>query len=323
MIMSKDMDDLLEDDLGLDAINSPTDLPLYEGDIIEDDKIFDDELSKDTSILNDLLKAKGISGGKIIVLDENNEETEVDFYGLPKEEQLDILNSVEESTAKGDLSEEESLLISHLRENEISLEDYLGQYRESIIAELSGNTEVSYDIDAYDDEELYLLDLKTKYDLTDDELVKELERALEDKDLFTKKVTKLRTDYKQLEDTYKANQQQEAEAQQEVTYNKYVETMVDVAVKTPELYGIELEDAEKNEVLTYLLDVNSEGLSDFNKALKNPQKLYEAAWFLKYGKDAFDAIKNAYESEIAKLKKDIPKVVIKNNTTKTNSIHDL
>ena len=102
--------------------------------------------------------------------------------------------------------------------------------------------------------------------------------------------------------------------------------MVDVATKTSEFHGIELEDNEKNEVLSFILDLDENGTSNFYKTLNNPTKLYEAAWFLKYGKDAFNALAGAYEAEINKLKKDSkPRVVVKNKntSTNTNSIHDI
>ena len=84
---------------------------------------------------------------------------------------------------------------------------------------------------------------------------------------------------------------------------------------------------EKNEVLSFLLDQDENGASQFYKTLSDPNKLYEAAWFLRYGKESFDALKNAYESEIAKLKKqDKPTVVRKpkpGDTNKEKNIHDL
>jgi len=166
----------------------------------------------------------------------------------------------------------------YLRDNKITLQQYLEFYKEETLAGVAGEKEVSYDIDAYDDEELFLLDLKSRYDdLTDEELVKELEEELENKELFNKKVTKLRSDYKQLEDTYKEEQQKEFNAQAETRYNQFVEQMVDVAVKTPDLYGIELEDDEKNNVLSYLLELDETGNSNFYKALDDPNNLYKAA----------------------------------------------
>lgn len=316
----EDLDNVFEEDLGLDTPEVIEEDSLFK-DTIEEELIFE-EVKTNPSIIDDLLKAKGITDSKVIIIDENNVEQEVDFYSLSKEDQLEILNYKEESEKVTSLEQEEQDLIQYLRENNLTLEEYLDQYKDSLVAELGASSEVSYDIDAYDDEELYLLDLKTKFDLTDEELAVELEKALQDKELFTKKVTKLRADYKQLEDNYKEEQQNEINTQREVQYNQFVDTMVDVAVKTPDLYGIELEDEEKNTVLSALLELDENGTSAFYKALNDPNNLYKAAWFLTYGQQAFDAIKNAYETEISRLKSDKPKVVVKKESG-TKSIHDL
>lgn len=316
----EDLDNVFEEDLGLDTPEVIEEDSLFK-DTIEEELIFE-EVKTNPSIIDDLLKAKGITDSKVIIVDENNVEQEVDFYSLSKEDQLEILNYKEESEKVTSLEQEEQDLIQYLRENNLTLEEYLDQYKDSLVAELGASSEVSYDIDAYDDEELYLLDLKTKFDLTDEELAIELEKALQDKELFTKKVTKLRADYKQLEDNYKEEQQNEINTQREVQYNQFVDTMVDVAVKTPDLYGIELEDEEKNTVLSALLELDENGTSAFYKALNDPNNLYKAAWFLTYGQQAFDAIKNAYETEISRLKSDKPKVVVKKESG-TKSIHDL
>lgn len=316
----EDLDNVFEEDLGLDTPEVIEEDSLFK-DTIEEELIFE-EVKTNPSIIDDLLKAKGITDSKVIIVDENNVEQEVDFYSLSKEDQLEILNYKEESEKVTSLEQEEQDLIQYLRENNLTLEEYLDQYKDSLVAELGASSEVSYDIDAYDDEELYLLDLKTKFDLTDEELAIELEKALQDKELFTKKVTKLRADYKQLEDNYKEEQQNEINTQREVQYHQFVDTMVDVAVKTPDLYGIELEDEEKDTVLSALLELDENGTSAFYKALNDPNNLYKAAWFLTYGQQAFDAIKNAYETEISRLKSDKPKVVVKKESG-TKSIHDL
>ena len=286
-------------------------------DTSEEGSIFDEPLSEETifeepksdpTLLDEILKAKGITDSKIVIIDENNTEKEVDFYSLSKEEQLEILTGSQETV---ELQEDQQDFFNYLQDNNLTLQEYLEKYKEMVLAEVANTQDPSYDIDAYDDEELFLLDLKTKYDLTDEELTKELEKALEDKDLFNKKVSKLRVDYKQLEDAYKEEQQKEFTAQREQQYNQFVDQMVDVAVKTPELFGIELEDDEKNNVLSFLLELDDSGSSNFYKSLENPENLYKAAWFLTYGSQAFDAIKNAYETEINNLKKQITKVVVK------------
>lgn len=315
-------EDLFEEDLGLETpINDPKE-DIFAG---EDPtlSLFEEPTPAPTqSLIDDLLKARGIVDNKIKIVNEDNTESEISFFDLSKEEQLDILTDNQVEASASDLQEDEQTLIQYLRDNNITLQQYLELYKEDVLQNGSGAEQV-YDIDSYDDEELFLLDLKNRYDdLTDEELVKELEKELQDKDLFTKKVTKLRAEYKQLEEAYKEEQQREFNAQRETQYNQFVDTMVDVAVKTPDLYGIELEDDEKNNVLSFLLELDEEGQSGFYKSLNTPENLYRAAWFLTYGEQAFDALKNAYEAEIAKLKKDIPKVVVR-EPRKPNSINDL
>lgn len=318
-------DDYLEEDLKLDEpiVDTPIETEYTQK---TDDNIFDespDNVQTNNSVLDDFLRERGIVDSKVKILDENDQELEVNFYDLSREEQLEIL-SLTEPTVENDLDDSEIDLLNHLRSNNLSVEDFLAQYREAILAEAQIPSEPSYDIDAYDDHELFLLDLKNKYDLTDEELQSELEKELTNEELFTKKVTKLRAEYKQLEDQYKANQQAEFEAQRNEQYNQFANTMVDVATNVSDYHGVFLEDNEKSETLSYLLDLDDAGTSQFYKDLNDPQKLYEAAWYLRYGAEAFRALENAYEAEIAKLKKeDKPRVVVRNSEKKVNSIYDL
>ena len=177
-------------------------------------------------------------------------------------------------------------------------------YRQSVIDEINQQeSTISYDIDSYNDEELYLLDLKSRYDLSEDELQKELERELEDKDRFSKKITKIREEYKDLEDQEKANQKAQFEAQQQQEYDGFVNQMLGVAQRTSEYHGLELEDSDKNETLSYLVELDAAGTSKFYRDLNDPQKLFEAAWYLKHGKDAFKIISEGIWSWNRKIKK--------------------
>ena len=289
-----------------------------------DFNLFGEESNKPSvNVLDELLKSKGINDAKVAIIDEDNVEKEVDFYELSKEEQLAILNNQDNEENNDDLDDTEVELLNHLRSNNLSIEQFLENYKQSIIEELGVAPIQNYDIDSYDDQELFLLDQKNKYDLTDDELAEALKKELENEDLFKKKIDKTRVEYKELEDQYNAAQEQDSKRQKDEEYNQFSDTMVDVAVQTPEFYGIELEDEEKDEVLSFLLDLDENGTSDFYKTLNDPKKLYEAAWFLRYGKESFDALKNAYESEISKLKKDKTTVVHRTSDKEIKSIHDL
>lgn len=322
------LDSVYDEDLGLDAVEETVEEDIFDFSSTKED-IFEEKinLNPEESIVSDFLKSKGIKDNKIIMLDESNKEEKIDFFSLSKEDQLEVLKSTEEAKDDSyDLDNSEIEFLNKLRTDNTSVEQYLAAYKETILAEAKTNLEPSYDIDAYTDEELFILDLKNKYDLTNEELEAELEKELQNKDLFTKKVTKTREEYKKLEDNYKEEQEQAFQSQKQEEYQGFVNTMVNVATKTPELFGIQLEDDEKNEVLSLLLDLDDKGASDFYKQLNNPATLYQAAWFLRYGKEAFDSIIDAYEAEIAKLEKgkikDTTKVLIKQDTN-LNNIHNL
>ena len=282
-------------------------------DIFSDEDILEDsnDESVKKSVMNKYLESKGFVDSKIKVVDENNEESEVLFSELSEEEQLDILNSI---STNNNYSDQELDWVNQLRNNNLTMDSFLELYRQSVIDEINQQeSTVSYDIDSYNDEELYLLDLKSRYDLSEDELQKELERELEDKDRFSKKITKIREEYKDLEDQEKANQKAQFEAQQQQEYDGFVNQMLGVAQKTSEYHGLELEDSDKNETLSYLVELDATGTSKFYRDLNDPQKLFEAAWYLKHGKDAFKIISEAYEAEIARLKneKDKPRVIVR------------
>ncbi len=245
-------------------------------------------------LIEKLLEAKGLKNGKAKIVQEDGTEGELDFYSLSEDEKIELLTAEIEDGAE--LNSEEKTLINHLRENNVSLKDFLENYKNQVLSEAASETVMTYDIDNYDDEELFILDLQAKYELSEEELVQELETALKNKPLFDKKVSKLREEYKVLEDQYKESIRTEE-------YNKFVNTVNTAANNLSEFHGIVLEDSDKAEAIKYLTELDSEGLSAFSRDLRDPKKIFEVAWYLRWGKDAFKAIENAYENEINKLKK--------------------
>lgn len=333
------IDDVYDgDDLDFDNIVQDDDIQKdnLNDDVVPDDDFLDDVIEDDNNkdnidnnLVLELLKSKGIQDGKVNFLDEEENQTEVDFFELPIEEQLEILNYNSSNDDKNDSFQESELkFINSLRENNQTVEEYLEAYKEEIIKDSDVSLDYIYEIDNYDDKELFLLDQKAKYDLSDEELERELAKELENEDLFKKKVDKTREEYKQLEDQYKQSQQEAFEAEQQKKYEEFSNTLVETAVSNSEYHGIEIEDDEKNAVLGDLLELDESGASEFYKELNDPNRLFEAAWYLRYGKEAFKAIHDAYEAEISKLKKDTkpePKVVKKNTGGRGNelTIHDI
>ena len=203
----------------------------------------------------------------------------------------------------------------------MSLDQFLDAYREQILNE---NSTQNYTIDNYTDEELFMLDLQSKFDLTDEELQSELEKELQNPDLFKKKTDKLREEYKASEDAFNQQQQAEFEAENQRRYDEFAQTMSTIADEITDIYDtVELEDSDKEEVLKSILELDEQGTSEFGKLINDPKNLYQAAWFLKYGKDAFDALKSYYTSEIAKLNNQIKKPIVVKNNKEENSYNGL
>lgn len=321
--MEDELDDIFDEEpitTEESIVETPTDYNDFEEELFSD-KVGPKETPK--GVIDDLLTLKGIKDGVVKIIDEENNEKEVNFDELTKEEQLEILKP-EEQAPSLELSEKELKFINNLREGNITIEEYLEKYKEDISEELKFNVSDSYEIDAYDDQELFLIDLKAKYDLTDEELSSELEKELKNEDLFKKKIDKIRSEYKELEDAYKEDQKKTLEDKNAKEYEDFKNSMIDTAIKSSDFYGIELEDDEKEEVLGTLLNVDDKGRTEFEKTISTPEKLYEAAWFMKYGKEAFQAIISAYEEEINKLKKDKPQVVVQQkDNNKIKSIHEI
>lgn len=325
-----DVSDNLDDALFLDGQQEPKvilEQPEDDVQVINTaDDLFleDDNTLRDIGALDDYLHMKGITNSKIKLFnEETNQEEEIDFYSLSKDEQLEVLMSLDTQPEPMYSQDEESFL-SALRENNLTIDQYLDYYKESILEELNASAVQSYDIDSYSDQELFLLDLKNRFDFDEEKLKSELEKELTDEDTFKIKVDKLREEYKELEDRHKAEEQQKFENEKKQQYNQFADAMVTVATNHPELHGFELEDNDKNETLNYILQLDNNGQSQFYKDLDKPENIYRIAWYMKYGDEAFNMVQDVYEKEISRLKQQLNRqdkraVVRQRPQTKNNS----
>jgi hypothetical protein len=130
---------------------------------------------------------------------------------------------------------------------------------------------------------LYLADLKYKYpSFTDEELLSKLNIAKSDESLFTKEVEVLRQSYKAEEDRAHeeaiAAEQQEYEALRTNLFNaatSFGEIKLDAA--DPQSDSLIIEDSDRNQILSYLLNQDKDGKSQFVKDIENPGTLIELA----------------------------------------------
>lgn len=246
--------------------------------------------------LHNFLKEKGIEDpSKLQWEDENGEITDVDFDSLSDEDKLNVLNSLSDPG----LSQHEIDVVNYLRQNKVTfnqvidyftkkaVDDYIAQNPDSVPTK-------TYTIDDYTDEELYLADLKSKYpDFTDEELTSKLNSAKSNEELFKKEVSALRTEYKKEEDAQiEAQKQKEQQDYDNLVNNlqnvlgNFNEVVLDST--DPESDVLEIEDSDKEQVLAYLLNQDTDGKSQLVKDLENPTTLIELAWLRTQGRTLID-----------------------------------
>lgn len=266
---------------------------------IEDD-LFGGGNTENSELISNLLAQRGITdASKIQIEDEEGNIQELDFNSLPIEEQLEIL---QQETPELDDSEIET--INYLRENGVGIQELIEYHRNQAIQEYLQDQQIDYTVDNLSDEELYKLDIASRYeDLSEEELEIELQKELNNPDLFKKKVDKLRDVYKQEEIAEQSELAKQAELEEEQNYQTLVDSMVEIAQGTTELFDLELEDEDKEEVLQFLLSKDINGQSEFVKLLNDPNALFQLAWFATKGQEAFSTIHDYYKKEIDTARK--------------------
>lgn len=251
-----------------------------------------------------LLLSKGISNPREIKFEEEDgTESIKDFYSLTKEEQLDLLGTNDLDDNYG-LEEAEIDAVNFLRENNATLEEVIEYYQQLAIENYKNSLAATTDVASFTDEELYVNDLKNRYeDLTDEELEVELAKAIETPDLFKKKVDKLRAEYQRIEEENRNAQTTAATASQDEAYTQITNSLIDVANEIDDMFGIDLELQDKEDIISSITDRDLNGVTPLVKALDNPTNLFKAAWFVNKGEEAFNLLHNYYRKEIEEVRK--------------------
>lgn len=321
----------LEGDTNPDNQNEPTPEP-----ILDDTNSDPEPKDKDLDVFSEFLKGRGLRDGKTLIYqDEEGNEQEVDFNTLDREEQLNILNEL----AKPDLTEDEVHTIEYLRNNNLTIQDVVEYYSQKAVQDYinqNGPVNKDYSVDDYSDEELYIADLKSKFEgMTEEEIQADLDLAKSNEDLFKKKVDTIRTQYKARED----KAVEDAQRAQEEQYNAFKSTLEEQLVNFNEISldyqdeksdSLQIEDHDKQEIFSYILDQDENGASQFFKDLNDPQVLVELAWYRLFGKDAISGISQYYKSLIKETRKPAapkneppkPSTVIPTNEEKNKSNPD-
>lgn len=339
-------DSLLDDEVQEDAVVEPEPDPSDLEPLIPDqDDTVDDPAdpnnpepdSGDEDVMTSYLKSRGITDPTKIQFENDEGETEErDWNALSKEEQLTMLQEL----ATSDYTDYEREVIDYLRRNNTDLQGIINYFQKKAVEDyLSENPDQvrqkEYKIDDYSDDELYISDMKLKYpDFTDEELNERLESAKVNEDLFKKEVDALRAYYKEQED----NQAKEAEEQAAAEYQNLQNSLLTAASRFTEIKfdvedaedpgGFEIEDSDRQRALAYLLAVDTDGQSQFDKDLSDPNALFELAYLRTSARDLLNGTSQYYKKviadtrkELAKTKKELEKYTKKggNTTVVTNS----
>ena len=280
--------------------------------------------------LYSFLQTRGVKDPtKIVFNNEDGSTEEVDFATLTPEEQLDILQQV---TDPG-LTEDEINTVNYLRKNRMSMAQVMEAYaQQKLDAYLNEHPEdihqKSYTIDDYTDDDLYVVDLKKRYpDFTDEEILSKLDEAKKNETLFKKEAEILRNTYKAQEDQAEAERVQLEEQQAEDLRNNLIAAAsnfneVQLDYTDDESDSLVIEDADKQQMISYILDQDANGKSQLVKDLENPDTLIELAWLRTQGAEVLSSVTKYWKETLAaaraenkKLQAQIDKLNKKNEST--------
>lgn len=267
-------------------------------------------------LITSYLKSRGIEDPSKIKFETDEGETEDrDWNSLSKEEQLTMLQELSSS----DYTDYERNVIDYLRNSGTDLQGVIDYFQKKAIDDyLAENPDKvrqkEYKIDDYSDDELYISDLKLKFpEFTDEELKERLESAKVNEELFKKEVDALRTYYKEQEENEEKEAQERAQQEYETLQNslltaasRFTEIKFDVE-DAEDPGGFEIEDDDRQRALAYLLAVDKDGQSQFDKDLSDPNALFELAYLRTSARDLLNGTSQYYKKVIAETRKELAK----------------
>lgn len=278
----------------------------------DDDTEKEGESADEIDAITEYLRSKGIDANSVKMENEDGEIEEVNFNDLSKEEQLQLLQYNPAQQEEPELSEDEETLLTVLRQNKMSVQDYLNAYRKHVIEQYIEETNQQpkevFSVDDYTDEELFIADLKDKIpDLTEEDAMKALEQENQNPELFQKKVAGLRADYQNRERAMREQEEAQLREAQEKQAAQFESVIVDTIQKNSSIdlgdTSLELSQDDMNEIASFILDSDAAGVRHIAKALNDPRTLVEMAWWALKGHDALNQVTQYYKKQIAEARK--------------------
>lgn len=283
-------------------------------DVTEEDQINEGESSKEqettTNVVTELLKRQGIEDPNQISFEKEDGSIEkLKWDDLSLEEQLNILNQKPENDdlppVNDEIGEDIQSLAKELKDNNMSVDDFINYIKDQGIQGYQASLQPHYEVDNITDDDLFKIDLKNRIpDITPEQLETALEQAKSNEELYNKQVNGIREEYKQFEEEQNAQNEAITVEEQQQQYNEFANAITQTIDSLDNVNGIdiELEDEDKYELAQFILGQDAAGVSNFGKALNDPETFVKVAWFALKGADAIDSITDYFKNEITKVR---------------------
>lgn len=283
----------------------------------------------DEDLTTEVLRLKGITDpGKIKFEDETGAIVERAWDSLSREEQINIL--IDQESEQQDFNDSELQLINTIRESGMTPDEYI----QSLLPETEPTKR--YRVDDLSDDEVYALDLLHKIgsDISDEEINQALELAKQNEGLFKKTVEGLRKEYIRLQEDEEAQIASEKAAREEAAYNKFADSIKGQIKDLNSFAGqpLQLSDDDIEDLSSFMLDIDDQGLSAFGRAMNDPALFTKAAfWILnedkiveELNKQIQDNYRRGYDQAKADLQgKPKPKLVFNKPASQKKTTDDV
>lgn len=274
----------------------------YSDDLLEDD--YDEEVGEE-DVISHLLRSKGIDPDSVKFENSDGDLEEVAFDDLSVEDQLQLLQYNELDDNYG-LTEEEVHLINQLRYNNLSVQDYNNYVANQAVSSYAShlNQQAPMQVDEISDDELFVIDLQARIpDITDEELLEELESAKQNENVYARKIESIRNEYREREQMVAEQEQQEAAYYAQQQMAQFEQVIVDSIQNNDTIdlgdSSLSLSVDDKNEIASFILDSDPAGVRYISKALQDPNTLVKMAWYALKGDETIRQISNYYKKQIA------------------------
>lgn len=283
-------------------------------DVTEEDQINEGESSKEqettTNVVTELLKRQGIEDPNQISFEKEDGSIEkLKWDDLSLDEQLNILNQKPENDdlppVNDEIGEDIQSLAKELKDNNMSVDDFINYIKDQSIQGYQASLQPHYEVDNITDDDLFKIDLKNRIpDITPEQLETALEQAKSNEELYNKQVNGIREEYKQFEEEQNAQNEAITVEEQQQQYNEFANAITQTIDSLDNVNGIdiELEDEDKYELAQFILGQDAAGVSNFGKALNDPETFVKVAWFALKGADAIDSITDYFKNQITKVR---------------------